>query len=162
MASLATQLSFRSGRCAADPRAEMVGVKGLGDEARQAKWAPKGQGRCRSQARGHSAPHVDRRDRVQLVHEEGRCVARNKEITDSRDGRDKDVPAGTVAVVRSPDTWRAPGGATALSTLIRQRHLTPSCGGHAPTAERTVGPARIVMESLTPKTGIGSRDSWCR
>src|SRR4029450_8349409 len=101
------------------------------------------------------------------VHEEGRCVARNKEITDSRDGRDKDVPAGTVAVVRSPDTWRAPGGGTALSTLIRQRHLTPSCGGHAPTAERTVGPARIVTESLTPKTGIREQhrpgpDKKCR
>jgi hypothetical protein len=37
-----------------------------------------------------------------------------------------------------------------LLTLIRQRHLTPSCGGQAPTAERTVGPARILKESLTP------------
>jgi hypothetical protein len=57
-------------------------------------------------------------------------------------------------LVRSLDAWREPEGATALSTLIRQRHLTPSCGGHAPTAERTVGPARIVMESFTPKPGI--------
>jgi hypothetical protein len=32
--------------------------------------------------------------------------------------------------------------------------LTPSCGGHAPTAERTVGPARNVVESLTSKPGI--------
>jgi hypothetical protein len=44
----------------------------------------------------------------------------------------KDVPAGTVAVVRSPDAWRALERATALSTLIHQRRLTPSCGGHAP------------------------------
>src|SRR5580658_10671615 len=44
--------------------------------------------------------------------------------------------------------------ATALSTLIHQRHLTPSCGGHAPTAERTVGPARMIVESLTPRPGI--------
>src|SRR5262249_11383723 len=29
---------------------------GLGDEARQAKWAPKGHSRRRAQARGHSAP----------------------------------------------------------------------------------------------------------
>src|SRR5438552_5056988 len=72
----------------------------------------------------------------------------------SRDTAGKDVPAGTVAVVRSLDAWRAPEGATALSTLIRQRHLTPSCGGLAPTAERTVGPARIVEESLTPSPGI--------
>jgi transposase len=56
----AAQLSFRSGRCAADPRAEMVCPKGLGDEARQAKWAPKSHSRGRPQARGHSAPHVDR------------------------------------------------------------------------------------------------------
>jgi hypothetical protein len=59
-----------------------------------------------------------------------------------------------MAVVRSLDAWRALERATALSTLIRQRHLTPACGGHAPTAERTVGPARIVVESLTPRPGI--------
>ena len=39
--------------------------------------------------------------------------------------------------------------ANALYTLIHQRHLTPSCGGHAPTAERTLNPARMFMESLT-------------
>src|SRR6476659_143797 len=44
--------------------------------------------------------------------------------------------------------------ATALSTLIHQRRLTPSCGGHAPTAERTVGPARMIGECLTPRPGI--------
>jgi predicted RecB family nuclease len=32
--------------------------------------------------------------------------------------------------------------------------LTPSCGGLAPTAERTVGPARMFAESLTPSPGI--------
>src|SRR5260370_37577618 len=79
----------------------MVSAEGLGDKTRKAQRAPQGQGRCRSQARGHSAPHVDRRDRVQLGQEEGRRVARNKEVTGSRDGRDKAVPAGTVAVVRS-------------------------------------------------------------
>jgi hypothetical protein len=35
--------------------------------------------------------------------------------------------------------------------LIHQRHLTPSCGGHAPTAERTLHPARMLTESLTPR-----------
>src|SRR6188474_2926109 len=39
-------------------------------------------------------------------------------------------------------------------TLNRQRHLTPSCGGFTPTAERTVGPARMIVESLTPRPGI--------
>ena len=41
--------------------------------------------------------------------------------------------------------------ASALYTLIRQRHLTPSCGGHVPTAERTLNPARMFVESLTPR-----------
>jgi hypothetical protein len=44
--------------------------------------------------------------------------------------------------------------ATALSTLIHQRRLTPSCGGHAPTAQRTVGPTRMIVECLTPRPGI--------
>src|SRR6516164_8820599 len=38
--------------------------------------------------------------------------------------------------------------ANALHTLIRRRHLTPLCGGHAPTAERTMNPARMFLESL--------------
>src|SRR3954464_176098 len=58
----------------------MVGVKGLGDEDRQAKWAPKGHSRRRAQAGGHSAPHVDRRNRVQLVEEGGCRVTSNNEI----------------------------------------------------------------------------------
>ena len=57
-------------------------------------------------------------------------------------------------MVRSFDSLRAPKRATALSRLIHQRRLTPSCGGHAPTAERTVGPARTIVESLTPRPGI--------
>jgi hypothetical protein len=78
----------------------------------------------------------------------------HKEITGFPRHAGKDVPPRTVAVVRPSDAWRAPERVTALSTLIRQRHLTPSCGGRAPTAERTVGPARIVGGSLTPRPGI--------
>src|SRR6476469_7821245 len=59
-----------------------------------------------------------------------------------------------MAVVRSPDFLRALIRETALATLIHQRRLTPSCEGQAPTAQRTVGPARIFAESLTPKPGI--------
>src|SRR6266446_5780850 len=103
----ATQLSFRSGRRVADPSAEMVGAKGLGDEARQAKWAPKGHSRRRAQARGHSAPHVDRRNRVQLVEEGGCRVTSITRSQGSRRTTGKDVPAGTMAVVRSPDFLRA-------------------------------------------------------
>src|SRR5256886_17343985 len=75
----------------------MVGAKGLGDEARQAKWAPKGQSRRRAQARGHSAPHVDRRNRVQLV-EEGSC-----RVTSKRDHR---VPAERRGKKAPPGRWR--------------------------------------------------------
>jgi hypothetical protein len=89
-----------------------------------------------------------------LVDEEGCRVAHKERPQGSRDTAGKVVPAGTVAVVRSSDSLRAPERATALSTLIHQRRLTPSCGGHVPTAERTVGPARMIVESLTPRPGI--------
>ena len=56
-------------------------------------------------------------------------------------GGKKDVPAGTMAMVSSSDFLRAPERPTAIATLNRQRHFTPSCGGLTPTAERTVGPA---------------------
>jgi hypothetical protein len=85
----------------------MVGAEILGDEARQAQRASQGQGRGRTQARGHHAPHVDRRDRVQLVDKEGCRVARIGRSKGSRDTAGKDVPAGTVAVVRSSDFLRA-------------------------------------------------------
>ena len=53
-------------------------------------------------------------------------------------------------MVRSPQALRCSKEQNALHTLIHQRHLTPSCGGHAPTAERTLNPARMFTESLTP------------
>src|SRR5262245_60507051 len=66
-----------------------------------------------------------------------------------------------MAVVRSPDFLRALIRETALATLIHQRRLTPSCGGQAPTAERTVGQARMIAESLTPKPGIREQSARC-
>ena len=57
-------------------------------------------------------------------------------------------------MVSSTDFVRASERTTAIATLNRQRHLTPSCGGFTPTAERTVGPARMIVESLTPRPGI--------
>src|SRR6266702_7821689 len=107
----------------------MVGVKGLGDEARQAKWAPQGHSSRRAQARGHSAPHVDRRNRVQLV-EEGGC-----RVTSKQDFR---VPAVRREKTSLPGRWRgeiarffasSQSRETALATLIHQRRLTPLCGG---------------------------------
>ena len=46
----------------------------------------------------------------------------------------KDVPAGTMAMVSSSDFLRTPERPTAIATLNRQRHLTPTCGGLTPTA----------------------------
>src|SRR5262249_53455674 len=66
----------------------------------------------------------------------------------------KDVPARTMAVVRSSDFCELLSKETAIATLIHQRRLTPSCGGRAPTAERTVGLAGMIAESLTLKPGI--------
>jgi len=84
-----------------------------------------------------------------------------------------DRHADSVANYRIPaDHWRDPRSlpgrwrwcdrpwlcdaqkASALHTLIRQRHPTPSCGGHAPTAERTMNPARMCLESLDLRPGI--------
>ena len=75
----------------------LLGAKGLGDEARQAQWPPKGHSRRRAQAGGHSAPHVDRRNRVQLV-EEGGC-----RVTSKRDHR---VPAERREKTSLPGRWR--------------------------------------------------------
>ena len=60
--------------------------------------------------------------------------------------------AGTMAMVSSSDFLRAPERPTAIATLNRQRHLTPSCGGLTPTAERTVGPARMIVGELDTQT----------
>jgi hypothetical protein len=55
-------------------------------------------------------------------------------------------------------TLRCSSEQNALHTLIDQRHLTPSCGGHAPTAERTLHPARMLTESLTPRPELENQD----
>ena len=72
----------------------------------------------------------------------------------SRRTAGKDVPAGTMAVVRSPDFLRALNQRDCACNIDPPASFTPSCGGQAPTAERTVGPARMIAESLTPKLGI--------
>src|SRR5262249_51372004 len=82
---------------------------------------------------------------------------RHNRITTSSSSRipaGDDVPAGTLAVVRSSLALRCSTEQNALHTSIHQRHLTPSCGGHAPTAERTLDPARIIGGELDPRPGI--------
>ena len=80
------------------------------------------------------APDVDRQHRIQMV-------KAGRQSTCVRPCRD----AGVGAI--------APGFAM-LATLIRQRHLTRSCGGPVPTAERTLVLARMVMESWTTGTEL--------
>ena len=55
-------------------------------------------------------------------------------------------------MVSSSDFLRASERPTAIATLNCQRHLTPSCGGFTPTAERTVVPARMIIGELDTKT----------
>src|SRR6476660_8066710 len=74
----------------------------------------------------------------------------------------ENVPAGTLALVRSPLALRCSKEQSALHTLIRQRHLTPSCGGHAPTAERTMDPARMLKESLTSRPELENSQGQTR
>src|SRR5688572_23926090 len=69
-----------------------------------------------------------------------------------------------MAVARSRELLQCSHEQNALHTLIRQRHPTPSCGERASTAERTVSPARMMDQSLTPdpelKNGSGVKRHW--
>ena len=79
----------------------------------------------------------------------GNCHSTTTEFSPVRSAG-TDVPAGTLALVRSLLVLRCSSEQNALHTLIHQRHLTPSCGGLAPTAQSTLSPARMFTESLTP------------
>src|SRR6266567_2279683 len=57
------------------------------------------------------------------------------------------VRAAAWVVLIRPKSWERYG----LKPWIEAANITPSCGGHAPTAERTLHPARMFTESLTPR-----------
>src|SRR5262252_5112705 len=121
-----------------------------GDEARQAKWAPKGHSRRRAQAGGHSAPHVDRPNRVQLVEEGGCRVTSNNEIKGFPQHGGKRCPCrddggGEIARFFARLSIRE----IALATLIHQRRLTPSCGG--PYGGENNGPGKDDRGGPMPK-----------
>src|SRR5262249_19053996 len=83
------------------------------------------------EARCHSAPDVDQRQEIQVVIKGGcssACIA-GQGI--SRRSAGTNVPAGTLALVRSLLALRCSREQNALHTLIHQRHLTPSCRGQA-------------------------------
>src|SRR6516165_5051611 len=144
-------LSLRGSQRAAYPCSKVVGTQSLGRQACEAKRDTQSQGCRGSKACRHSASHVDRRHRIQLVIKGGcqsTCIAGQP---NSRRSAGSNVPARTLALVRSLLVLRCSREQNALHTLIHQRHLTPSCGGHAPTAERTLYPARMFAESLTPR-----------
>ena len=135
--------------CLPAPRGWATSAQSLGRQACEAKRAAQGQGRRRSKACCHSAPDVDRRQRTPVVIKGG---CKSTCIANSRDqAAETNVPAGTLALVRSPLALLCSKEQSALHTLIHQRRLTPSCGGHAPTAERTMDPVRMFTESLTPR-----------
>ncbi len=76
------------------------------------------------------------------------------ENTNSRVQSGKRSPCRDVALVRSLLVLRCSKEQNALYTLIHQLDPTPSCGGHAPTAERTMDPARMITRELVPRPGI--------
>jgi hypothetical protein len=118
----------------------------------------KGSERPQSPSRASSRSFLHRMwiDRTEFDWSTKKAAAyAHKEITSSRDTAGNDVSAGTVGGGEIARFFcELSIRETALATLIHQRRLTPSCRGHAPTAERTVGPARIIAESFIPKPGI--------
>ena len=86
-----------------------------------------------------------------------KAAARIRRSQGSRDMAGKVVLAGAAAVVGSSDVLRA------LKQRDRAFNIDPLTSsyavmrGHAPTAERTVRPARMIVESLTSRPGIRER-----
>ena len=61
-----------------------------------------------------------------------------------------------MGMVSSSDTLRAPERPTAIATLNRQRHLTPSCGGLTPTA------GLLARENISEINGASRLcPHWC-
>src|SRR5262249_61179428 len=121
----------------------MVGAEGLGDEARQATWAPKGRSRRRAQAGGHSAPHVDRPNRVQLVEEGGCRVTSDNEIKGFPQHGGKTCPCrddggGGDARVFA----RTPSGRLGFAQCTTRAVFTPYTAGRPLPAAQQVEPAR--------------------
>src|SRR5260370_7492867 len=115
----------------------MVGAKGLGDEARQAKWAPKGQSRRCAQARGHSASHVDRLNRVQLVEEGGCRVTSKRDHRVPAERRGKTTPPGRRRGGEGPLFFQPPTPDTPHPTINPPPPLTPPPTQAAPPPPNT-------------------------
>src|SRR5258707_5928676 len=114
----------------------MVGAKGLGDEARQAKWAPKGQSRRCAQARGHSASHVDRRNRVQLVEEGGCRVTSKRDHRVPAERREKNDLPGRMARGETPDFFGVSNRENRPAKINEHPPLLTATVGAAPNTPR--------------------------
>src|SRR2546427_11609967 len=112
----------------------MVGAKGLGDEARQAKRAPKGQSRRCAQARGHSASHVDRRNRVQLVEEGGCRVTSKRDHRVPAERRGKKSPPGGLRRGDRPTFFGGSLQESARGTMLSPAPSLPGRRPACPTA----------------------------
>ena len=64
----------------------------------------------------------------------------------------KELEGGSWVIKEMGRCPRKSDPAGALMARNRQRHLTPSCGGSTPTAERTVDPARTIVGELDTQT----------
>ena len=67
----------------------------------------------------------------------------------------KDCPCRDDGDGSLSDFLRAPERPTAIRTLNRQRHPTPSCGGLTPTAEKR-GPGKDIVGELDTQTRINN------
>ena len=150
----AAKLPLRGSQCAAHPRRKVVGAQSLGHPAREAKRAAQSQGCRGSKTCRHPAPDVGRRHRVQLVIEGGRRSSRITRHRVPAVPAGDDVPAGTVAVVRSP---------LALAMLKRAKrasHIDPPASSYAimrracPYRGENPGPGKDVHGELDRRPGI--------
>jgi hypothetical protein len=128
----------------------MVSAQGLGHEAGQANFArPRSPSHASSQssriACGSTEPILTGRTRR---------LPRNEHRFSVPAEAGKDLPARTMAVVRSSDFLQALDRRDRACNIDPPSRLTPSCGGHVPTAERTLGLVGMIAESLTPQPGI--------
>ena len=98
----AAQLRLRSRQSAAHPCGKVVATQSLGHQTGEAQRAAQSQGCSRSKAGRHSAPDVDRRHRIHLVINGGDPSSCIKARPNSRRPAGTNVPAGTLALVRSP------------------------------------------------------------
>src|SRR5262249_24907904 len=88
-----------------------------------------------------------------MEHYVGLDISRRAGQRSSRRAAEANVPAGTLALVRSLLVLRCSTEQNALHTLIHQRHLTRSCGGHAPYRGQNPvpGAARFASQAECPK-----------